>query len=68
MFLPDLLSSIFSWICIKHTVGFYQILIHNMNFETEYFIVLFEDGLISESFQLVPESEKVHNSDLATFI
>ena len=23
----DLLSSIFSWICIKHTVGFYQILI-----------------------------------------
>jgi hypothetical protein len=45
----DLLSSIFSWICIKHTVGFYKNF-DNMSFETEDFIVLFEDGLISESF------------------
>ena len=38
----DLLSSIFSWICIKHSVAFYQNL-DNMSFETEDFNVLLED-------------------------
>ena len=40
----------------------------NMSFETEDNIVLFEDGLIFIVFHLVRESEKVHNSDLATLI